>query len=185
MHDKVTEQAAKRESAVTHTIGIELADAPGVLAVVRRDGDTVIALETFPFADYAHPLGALAEALDLVDFAISDDDEPEPAILPLGADIFVALGQPLYTAPLSLRADQLDAPVGAYWQVRDASDETSWHDLLAVVECEDLNCEYGADEDDEDAPGCTVLVSQAWAAGFAHMPVAEMVSVRIPASVTA
>jgi hypothetical protein len=88
-----------------------------------------------------------------------------------------------YTARIELHADQLDVPVaGPRWQVLDASDETSWHDLEAVVECEDPSCEYRADSDDEDAPGCTVLVSQAWKAGFEHHASDGMVSVRIPAA---
>jgi hypothetical protein len=50
-------------------------------------------------------------------------------------------GQRLYTAPLTLRADQLDTPAGGpLWQVRDGSDETTWHDLTGVAACEDPNC---------------------------------------------
>lgn len=185
MEAKVSEPAAVRESAVTHTIGIEPTDIPGVLAVVRRDGAETRVLETYVVDAYPHPLGTLSDALDDLDRFASDGDEPEPTILPLGAEVFVALGQPLYTAPIELHADQVDAPSGVKWQILDASDESTWRDVDAVVECEDTNCEFQADEDDEDAPGCTVLVSQAWTDGFAHCPNDRMVSVRIPASVTA
>lgn len=98
------------------------------------------------------------------------------------APVLAALaGQSLpqaWTVPLLLRADQVEQ---AYitdptpgWQALSAVDEKTWHDITTVLECEDDRCGNA---------GCVVLVSAAWA-GLAHLPMAETVTVRIPAAVT-
>ena len=185
METKVTEPAAGRESSVTHTIGIEPAEEPGVLAVVRREGDVVRVLSTLDISREWHVLQTLSSAIDvMLEYALADD-EPEAEVQLLSGAVLAALGQPLYTAPLDLRVDVIDAPTGGpYWQILDASDDRTWRDVTAVVDCEDINCEYGQDESD-GAPGCTVLVSEAYVHGFTHWPSNEFLSVRIPASVTA
>jgi hypothetical protein len=87
-----------------------------------------------------------------------------------------------YTDRLPLPAGLLDVPpTGPRWQVLDGKDERTWHDLTATTNCEDPNCVSIAGNGDPDA-SCTVLVAEAWSAGFAHFDAADLVDVRIPAS---
>lgn len=97
---------------------------------------------------------------------------------------------PTYTAPVRLSAETIER---AYmdagdptkptqiltqpWQVLDARDETTWHTITGLVECEDPDCVIS------DIPGvvCVVLASDAWAAGSAHLESDELLTVRIPA----
>lgn len=82
-----------------------------------------------------------------------------------------------YTAGVWLHPDQITPPPeGPRWQVRDARDEVSWHDITEVAPC-------GAVA--HDIENCVVLISSAWADGYAHIDVDGTVEVRIPASVTA
>ena len=90
-----------------------------------------------------------------------------------------------YTAPLTLPAAVLEVPEqGTRWQVLDAKDETTWHDLTEVVDCANPHCDVRAEWQGDGEPDCVVLVSTAYADGFAHWDVEDLVSVRIPAAVT-
>lgn len=90
-----------------------------------------------------------------------------------------ARAQP-YTDTLTLHADDLDVPpAGPRWQVTDAKDETTWHDLDAIAECElGEACPIAASLPSDVE--CIVLVGTAWADGFAHTPADAMIDVRIP-----
>jgi hypothetical protein len=83
-----------------------------------------------------------------------------------------------YTDRLTFPADDLDAPSGPKWQVLDAKDEETWHDITALVECEDPDCTVSIDDEVE----CVVVRSSAYSGGFGHFPADAMVDVRIPAS---
>lgn len=88
---------------------------------------------------------------------------------------------PAYTHRLTIRADEIETPsTGPKWQIVDARDEVTWHDLDAVVDCN------LGDRCPDKVPGreCVVLVGKAWADGFAHMPEDTPVVVRIPAEVS-
>lgn len=87
-------------------------------------------------------------------------------------------GATRYTDRLTLHADDLDVPSGPKWQILDASDEETWHDITALVECEDPDCTIAIDDEVE----CVVVRSAAYASGFGHYPADAMVDVRIPAS---
>lgn len=111
-----------------------------------------------------------AEALDLIDAAQVRYD---------GA--VTMPGQRAYTAPVTLPAGSLVVPAqGPPWQVLDARDETTWHDLTEIVGCADPGCTVELTHETDE---CIVLVSAAWSDGFAHLACDEYVSVRIPASV--
>ncbi len=89
---------------------------------------------------------------------------------------------PRYTAPLTLPAAVMDVPEhGPKWQVLDAKDEETWHDLTEVVDCANPQCEVRTEWQGDGEPDCVVLVSAAYADGFAHWDVEDLVSVRIPA----
>lgn len=91
-----------------------------------------------------------------------------------------------YTAPLTFPAAVMEVPEhGPKWQLLDAKDEETWHDLTEVVDCANPACEVKAEWVGEGEPDCVVLVSAAYADGFAHTDVEDLVSVRIPAEVTA
>lgn len=91
-------------------------------------------------------------------------------------------GQRLYTAPLTLPvfavARAYEVPQTTPWQIRDGKNETTWHDLADVTDCELQGCEV------RKAGPCVVLVSTAWSDGFAHMDDEGYVEVRSPAEVT-
>lgn len=179
MQIKVDDAEAVRESAVTHTIGIEVGELPRSLRIVRRDGDALSVLDTVQDSDehFTHVFDNLASALIMLLQYASDADEPEPTILPLSGAVLAALGQPLYTAPVGLYADLVEAPAGGpYWQVRNARTEEGWHDVTAVAECEQAGCEVRRHNG-----GCTVLVSDAYADGLAHWSPNVTLPVRIPA----
>jgi hypothetical protein len=92
---------------------------------------------------------------------------------------------PRYTDRLTLHADDLDVPVdGPRWQVLDAKDQQTWHDLDAITECElGEQCPIAASLPSDVE--CIVLIGTAWGDGFAHTPADAMIDVRIPAAVTA
>jgi hypothetical protein len=91
-------------------------------------------------------------------------------------------GGPLYTDRLRLHADDVDVPAnGPRWQILDAGDETTWHDVGAVAKCEDADCPVAVLDLVGDEVECIVLVSAVWEDGEAHMPADTMVDVRIPA----
>ena len=81
-------------------------------------------------------------------------------------------GQPRYTEPLCLAADQ----IGTGWLILDASDETCWHPVLQVLECDS-----SAHDDPAFADGGVIIVSPAYRSGEAHWPANAQLTVRIPA----
>lgn len=87
---------------------------------------------------------------------------------------------PRYSAQLAMRADQIEATYtdqpAPGWQILDARDETTWHPIAGVADCEDVECSIN------DIPGiyCVVVLSTAWAAGSAHLESDEQLQVRIP-----
>lgn len=86
----------------------------------------------------------------------------------LPADFSSAASTASYTSPLLLRADQFD--VG--WLLLDASDETTWHPVTAVLECEEDHAETYVHPEVGEMPGymagrCGHRVAQSeWRAGF-------------------
>lgn len=88
-----------------------------------------------------------------------------------------------YTARLTLHVDQLDVPgAGPRWQILDARDEQTWHDVTGLTECEDHRYPIG---DDEDETPCVVVISTAYVEGEAHWPSDSTIDVRIPAEAPA
>lgn len=89
---------------------------------------------------------------------------------------------PRYTSRIAMRADQIEAvymdELAPGWQVLDARDETTWHEVLGVADCEDDTCKI------RDIIGitCVVLLTDAWAGGAAHLMSDQTVQVRIPAA---
>lgn len=183
MNDTVPTITAEGEQAVTHTIGLELVNpeqsAARVAIVSRIDGGVpAVWGDDTAYRDY-EPHLVLTELLDDI-----QQSRGVAEILPPSPEVIAALWNSnlpvAYTAPLDLRADQIDVPVdGPAWQVLDARDEETWRDVTNVVECE----EEHPDEDDIDE--CVVLVSDAYIEGDAHLPVDATVRVRVPAAVTA
>jgi hypothetical protein len=86
-----------------------------------------------------------------------------------------------YTSAIAMRADQVEQTyvdeLAPGWQVLDARDELTWHDIAGVADCEDDTCRIN----DIIGVTCVVLLSDAWAAGAAHLVSDETVQVRIPA----
>ena len=87
---------------------------------------------------------------------------------------------PRYTHRIAMRADQIEAvyvdELAPGWQVLDARDETTWHDVLGVADCEDDTCRI------RDIIGitCVVLLSPGYSGERAHLESDETVQVRIP-----
>lgn len=170
----------------------------------RRPDGTILQLSTL--TEWGTPKGSICHAeissvREAVDIACAYGLLPQ--------DFSSAHRAILYTAPLTLPADQVD--VG--WQLLDASDETSWHPVTAVLECEDEHAETFVHPTLGEMPGyiagrcghrvagsewragfrvcercpssadtgCTILVSTAYQDGNAHMPSDATVDVRIPA----
>lgn len=180
MQDKVSEQAAERESAPPCTIGWLAGVTDGVpwIGLCRMVGADVEAEQLRCIVEDDAPLQALMYAIDDALMYVGDPEDPATAIDPIPAEVLAVLGQPLYTAPLQLEAEVVGAPTGGpCWQIIDASDESTWHDLTAVTRCEKPGCEVRRDY----INGCTVLVSAAYRDGYAHVASDEIVSVRIPA----
>ncbi|GAA2327376.1 hypothetical protein [Dactylosporangium salmoneum] len=92
-------------------------------------------------------------------------------------------GAGCYTTRLTLCADSIERAytdtgnLAPGWQILDARDEISWHDITGVAECEDKTCEVS----DEPGGPCVVIVSAAWGDGFAHLRHDALLQVRIPA----
>lgn len=97
-----------------------------------------------------------------------------------------------YTPTLTISAAEVEHLLvtvdGLRMQALDTGDETTWHPLSDVLECE---AEHFLDGDepevlDPDYDACVVLASRAFPAGddgsyALHFPPAELVSVRIAA----
>lgn len=88
---------------------------------------------------------------------------------------------PRWTGQLTMRADQIEAVYvdqdAPGWQILDARDEVTWHDIASVAECDDDICAIN------DILGitCVVVLSRAFNAYAAHLESDETAQVRIPA----
>ena len=90
---------------------------------------------------------------------------------------------PAYTSRIAMRADQIEAVYVAElapgWQVLDARDELTWHDIRGIADCEDDTCWVGRGQLGVE---CVVVLADAWGAGAAHLASYETVQVRMPAA---
>ncbi|MFF5228420.1 hypothetical protein [Dactylosporangium sp. NPDC000521] len=91
-------------------------------------------------------------------------------------------GAGAYTTRLTLAAGEIERAytndLAARWQILDAKDEATWHDITGLVECDDNACSAA----NEPGGTCVAVLSTAWAGGVVHLHSAETVHVRIPAS---
>lgn len=116
---------------------------------------------------------------EAIDVAVALDLLPQG----LSSAYRAGLEAPRYTDPLRLTAEAIDRAYmdggNVGWQILDARDETTWHDITGIVDrCEDPDCTI-----DGLMPGvvCVIVLSTAWAAGQGHLESDELVTVRIPA----
>lgn len=179
----VSESTSGRHAAAVATVGLEvvtdahraanphLTDGARIVIVARNgehmrvvDSEATWAWRAFP----AHRLLAhMLEALDV--------DRPAgtvPLLPP--ADVIAALQPPVptYTAPVDLRADQVDID----WLLLDARTEDEFHPITAVTECEDDHT-----VDHPNWADCVIIHSRAFADGYAHCTPDWTATVRIPA----
>lgn len=149
------------------------------VGLFRLGADDEVLLQRHPVEDPANAVRVLANLLDDAVFYKDDPDEPAAAVDPIPAEVLAALGQPLYTARLDLQAgDVLNPTEGPKWQIWHAVDEDTWCDVTEVVSCAKRDaCEVWRAVGD-----CVVLVSSAYADGYAHLALDDSVTVRIPAA---
>lgn len=143
-------------------------------------------LQITALTEWGTPKGSICHAeissvREAVDIACAYGLLPQDFSSAHQAAVDAAALAPRYTRRLAMRADQIEAvyvdELAPGWQVLDARDETTWHDVLGVADCEDDACRI------RDIIGitCVVLLSTAYTDGAAHLESDEHVQVRIPA----
>lgn len=150
----------------------------------HRGASTVLQISTI--SAYGTHTGSICSAeigsvREAVDIACAYGLLPQDFSSSFRAAVDAAALMPRYTGAIAMRADQVEQTyvdeLAPGWQVLDARDELTWHDILGVADCEDDTCRI------RDIIGvtCVVLLSHAWGDGFAHLVSDETVQVRIPA----
>lgn len=151
----------------------------------HRGGSTVLQISTL--SAYGTHTGSICSAeigsvAEAVDIACAYGLLPQDFSSAYRAACAAAALAPQYTRRIAMRADQIEFvyvdELAPGWQILDARDESTWHDIAGVADCEDDTCRI------RDIPGitCVVLLSGAYTDGAAHLESDETVQVRIPAS---
>lgn len=149
----------------------------------HRGGSTVLQLSTLSaFGTHTSSIcsAEIGSVREAVDIACAYGLLPQDFSSAFQAAAEAAALAPRYTRRIAMRADQVEQTyvddLAPGWQVLDAGNETTWHDVVGIAECEDDTCR------NRDIIGvtCVVVLANAWAGGLAHLVSDETVQVRIP-----